>query len=119
MEVAIVYFLFRPIFTAKSLIFPYAVHPFDICKVYPETWKKLKIAYFVVDIIAESIVTHKLLRKLTTRNQKKEKYDFLEDFSENNEICLTVGTNENSELVKIQEKGLYQNIFINSAANAH
>jgi len=37
----------KPVFEAQNLIFPYAIHPFDICAKYPEMWKSLKIIYII------------------------------------------------------------------------
>ena len=44
---AIKVYLFSPIYYAESVIFPYAITPFDICKEYPEFWLKLKYYYIL------------------------------------------------------------------------
>ena len=49
-------FLFLPILTTNSLIFPYALTPFDICTTYPDTWNLLKLLYFISFILAYLIV---------------------------------------------------------------
>ncbi|MGN1301196.1 MAG: hypothetical protein ACI4U9_01525, partial [Clostridia bacterium] len=45
----LLYFLiikfFTPIFEATSLIFPYAVHPFDICLEIPKGWFYIKLFF--------------------------------------------------------------------------
>ena len=38
--------IFKPIFTAKNLIFPYSINKFDIVTEYPLTWKYIKILYW-------------------------------------------------------------------------
>jgi hypothetical protein len=48
--------IFLPILSANSLIFPYAITPFDIAKNYPDTWHILKILYFLCFIVAYLIV---------------------------------------------------------------
>ena len=45
----LIYFLiinfFNPIFEATSLIFPYAIHPFDICTKIPTAWFYIKLSF--------------------------------------------------------------------------
>ena len=107
---AIIYF-FRPIFMAKNLIFPYAVHPFDICTLYPETWKKIKIIYIIMFLISYNIFLNKFFRIILKKfpkkiNQKQKNVKIKSNLS------LVVGTTDNNEIIKIEENGLYQNIFI-------
>lgn len=108
------YLIFRPIFCAKKIIFPYAIHPFDICKVYPYTWKTLKKAYVICFVIIYNIFLIKILKKFKIKIKKSEniRKEILDEYELNDEICLIVGTNDRNEYIKISEKGLYQNIFI-------
>lgn len=74
----ILFNVFKPIFTANSLIFPYAVHPFDIAKVYPETWNLLKKLYFISSFFSFFILFNKLFSILysifpKSKQLKKEK----------------------------------------------
>jgi len=108
----LIYLTYKPIFCAKNVIFPYAIHPFDICEVYPNTWRLIKKAYIISFIISYSILFNKIIKKIKFKTKKKIKYDFLDDYKIKKEICLNVGTNEKGENVTISEKGLYQNIFI-------
>ena len=110
--VAFIYLVFMPIFYAKSLIFPYAVHPFDICKVYPKIWLLIKRLYIITFIISYSILLIKILKKFKSKYVENNNTSVIEDYKLNNEINLVVGTNTKNEYVKISEKGLYQNIFI-------
>ena len=110
--VAFIYLVFMPIFYAKSLIFPYAVHPFDICKVYPKIWLLIKRLYIITFIISYSILLIKILKKFKSKYVENNNTSVIEDYELNNEINLVVGTNTKNEYVKISEKGLYQNIFI-------
>ena len=110
--VAFIYLVFMPIFYAKSLIFPYAVHPFDICKVYPKIWLLIKRLYIITFIISYSILLIKILKKFKSKYVENNNTSVIEDYKLNNEINLVVGTNAKNEYVKISEKGLYQNIFI-------
>lgn len=110
--VAFIYLVFMPIFYAKSLIFPYAIHPFDICKVYPKIWLLIKRLYIITFIISYSILLIKILKTFKSKYVKNTNTSVIEDYKLNNEINLVVGTNAKNEYVKISEKGLYQNIFI-------
>ncbi len=96
---------------AKNLIFPYAVHPFDICTLYPETWKKIKIIYIIMFLISYNIFLNKFFRIILKKfpkkiNQKQKNVKIKSNLS------LVVGTTDNNEIIKIEENGLYQNIFI-------
>lgn len=108
------YIVFRPIFRAQKIIFPYAIHQFDICKVYPDTWENLKKAYVICFIIVYNILLIKILKKFKINNTKIKniKNDILNEYKSNDELYLTVGTSIKNEYVKISERGLYQNIFI-------
>ena len=106
----IIFLIFKPIFTAESLIFPYAVHPFDICKLYPDTWNLLKKAYIILFLISYNIFLIKLFRKFYRPIQKipkKKQINIVES-----PLKLIIGTTDNNELIEISEQGLYQNIFI-------
>ena len=110
MGVLTMYLVFRPIFCAQNLMFPYAIHPFDICQIYPNTWKMLKVTYWVAFILAYSIFVRKVLKKWKFCPKKAQKQVFLEDPKDM--IFLTVGINDYQEYIKMNEKGLYQNILI-------
>ena len=56
-------FLFLPILTTDSLIFPYALNPFDICKLYPDTWYIIKILYFCSFILCYLIIYIYIINK--------------------------------------------------------
>ena len=106
-----IYFLFKPIFNAKSFIFPYAIHQFDIIKRYPNIWINIKNVYIVSFMISYSIVLTKIIKKINPKNSKKSTKK-LENNITNEEFSLLDGIDDNNEFVKISEKGLYQNIFI-------
>ena len=96
--VAFIYLVFMPIFYAKSLIFPYAVHPFDICKVYPKIWLLIKRLYIITFIISYSILLIKILKKFKSKYVENNNTSVIEDYKLNNEINL-------AELDKVQ--GIY------------
>ena len=107
----IIFLIFKPIFTAESLIFPYAVHPFDICKLYPETWTLLKKAYVILFLISYNICLIKIFRKFYKPSRKISKIANTINKIES-PLKLIIGTTDDNELIEISEQGLYQNIFI-------
>ena len=115
-SLSITLFLFSPIFKANSLIFPYAIHEFDICKLYPDIWIIIKRTYVIISFISYSLLIFKVLiknkaqiYKLKISNSRKN-----ENLKTNNNgiLNLIVGIDENNNIVNIEENGLYQNILI-------
>jgi hypothetical protein len=125
------FFFFEPIFSAEHLIFPYAIHPFDICSVYPDTWKAIKTAYIITFLCCYSIlhfnissfIQKKFLFKKSkkSKNSKKIKtsnisiptfnYKFCSkrikkdtNLDENYSLKLLVGLDENENPIYINEK---------------
>ncbi len=108
----IVYSTFKPILTADFLLFPYAIHPFDIVSVYPNTWILLKKIYFLTFLFSYFILFNKLFNSIylkIPRTNKKQIY--LEKSKSSDELSILIGFSENKP-VFINEKGLYQNILI-------
>lgn len=106
-----IFIIFKPIFYAKHLIFPYAINPFDIVTVYPETWTSLKEFYILSFTISYLIIYTKIsssfrinkFKNIPPQNSKKNIAE--------NEVYLLVGYNNNQPIF-ITEKGLYQNILV-------
>jgi hypothetical protein len=104
----LVLFIFKPIFEATSLIFPYAIHPFDIVKLYPNTWILIKKFYIISFIVSYIILFHKFSYLLKFPNKTKKNQNLL---NPGNELSLLIGMS-NDLPICIPEKGLYQNILI-------
>lgn len=113
----LIYFLiinyFNPIFEATSLIFPYAVHPFDICLKIPLAWFYIKLIFKItlifnlltfINSFSSFLFPNKIkLKNKTHRKIKKEQKD----------LSLYVGNNyKDNTPIHINEKGLYQNILV-------
>lgn len=108
----IIYHIFKPIFTANHLIFPYAIHPFDIVSVYPNTWILLKKIYFLTFLFSYFILFNKIFNLISLKIPKpSKKILYLEKTKSSNELSLLVGFSDNIPIF-INEKGLYQNILI-------
>ena len=107
----IIFTTFKNIFEAKYLLFPYALHPFDIVSLYPDTWILLKKLYIISFSISYIILYNKfsnlIYSKFSTNKQKTNPISLLETSS----LSLFVGISNNIPIF-ISEKGLYQNILI-------
>ncbi len=109
--------VFYPIFTANSLIFPYAIHPFDIVAVYPDTWNFIKKFYLFTFVISYFILFNKFFNILSLNFEKFSKKMISvkkrssSEKKYNEEISLLIGIAKDGP-VFISEKGLYQNILI-------
>ena len=105
--------IFYPILNSSDLIFPYAIHKFNIVKEYPVVWKSLKISYYISSYISILIMVNLLLSfkkgKIFKHNKKKETIQKNEESG----LFLFVGNNASTqEKVYMPEKSLYQNILI-------
>ena len=102
-----------PLFNASSIIFPFAIHPFDICTKYPILWTNIKKIYFIFSILSyffvfNHILSH-LLIKININFTRKSKNK--SSLAQNN-LSLIIGTDCNEDIISIPEKSLYQNILI-------
>ena len=108
-------YIFNPIYTAKNVIIPYAIHPFNISTEHPIWWKNIKLIFCISHIIANTIIANtiystiirKIVKKTISKNNKKENIQ-----QNSNQLAIYVGKNESNQLIYIPEKGLYQNILI-------
>lgn len=103
--------IFNPIFNATTLIFPYAIYPFDIVSVYPDTWILLKKLYLLFYSFSYFIFFNKIFNCFYHKIPKLNNSKKLSLPETQNEISLLIGKCNNVP-VFISEKGLYQNILI-------
>ena len=113
----LIFIIFEPIFNAKNLIFPYAIHPFDIVSVYPDTWILLKKFYFFSFFISYSILFYRIFNLIYIHYPPKIKKEKIFLIKNTSELSLFIGLNTNQP-VFISEKGLYQNILITGTIGA-
>ena len=104
---SIFYYMFSPVLNASSLVFPYAIHPFDIVSTYPDTWAKIKFYYFVSLFVSYSIIYFNLTKnfKLSFKNP------IVSNKSKKTGLNLLVGL-YNKEPIYLSERGLFQNILV-------
>ena len=112
----IIYSIFKPIIFAQSLIFPYAINPFDIISLYPQTWKFIIRYFFISASFTFIIIYFSTLKSLYKSNQNSLKSSNYLYTPKPNELSLKIGTfldsNNNLQTIYIPEKGLFQNILI-------
>ena len=106
--------IFSPIYFTKHLIFPYALHPFDLCTDTKNFWTIFKILYFLFYIISSiiisnSIYTQKELKKIniTSKNSKKITNSLI-----NSDLNLLIGYDQYNNPIYLCEKSLFQNMLI-------
>ena len=103
-----------PIFTATTLIIPYSVSQYDICKESPAAWMYIKISYILSYCFSSLIIANSIynlfIKKYVPQKPNKQQS---KDTSAADEISLYVGNSSiTEEKFYIPEKGLYQNILI-------
>lgn len=79
-----------PILTATSLIFPFAITPFDICKEYPDTWILIKKLYWISFFLSYIIIYNFIYNSIEKyhKNRKKLLKEQKENISQNSDLKL-------------------------------
>ena len=97
------------VFKATSIIFPYGLTPFDICKKNIVFWNYIKlfyiISYFSSSIIVSNLIFNLFFNKVSFEKNTSSKENL-------SELSLFIGNNEKQEKIIINEYGLYQNFLI-------
>lgn len=102
---------FNSIFSAKSLIFPYVVHPFDLCTKIPLAWYYIKLI-FKISITFNLIIILNSVFSYFFPNKKKNQIKHIKK-PKGTKLSLFVGNSAVKNIpVYINEKGLYQNILV-------
>ena len=104
--------IFFPIYITKHLIFPYSIHPFDLCIEKNNLWIIFKILFFFFYLISSIIISNlvftlKISNKKITKNTNKITNSLV-----NSDLNLLIGYTENNIPIYLCEKSLYQNILI-------
>ena len=109
----IVLFIFKPIFTATNLMFPYSLSKFDIIVEYPIVWKYIKIMYLINCFITIYLTIYSFTKFIRTIKIKIPKKINAENNFLDSNFSLLLGTSDKtSQNIYLQEKGLYQNILV-------
>lgn len=98
-------FFFLPILSTNSLIFPYAITPFDICKTYPDIWKLLKLLYFICFFLSYLIIySYIAINILKHKPHKKISNNLDLNIFDISKVHLKIGETENHTICYIGEK---------------
>lgn len=65
--------IFYQIYLSDNIIISFAVHPFNICEKFPETWQALKIAYIPTTFISSLICINLIYSSFFTKPKIKSK----------------------------------------------
>lgn len=135
----IIYIYLYDILNAKSLIFPYAIHPYDIIKENPDTWKNiikyfwystyiLCIVFLLSNIYKKYTIHKKTIKQsangkffndniinMDKKQQKEienENLNVINNIAMQKELQLILGFNKFGKIIYLGEKALNQNILI-------
>ncbi len=101
---------FKPIYIAETIIFPYAINPFNICEEQPFLWNIIKFLSITFCLFSEFIISFWFSQKIFLKKVKEKKIE--ENFISPNTLSLLIGLNNEHHFITIPEKSLYQNILI-------
>ena len=106
--------IFFPIYTTKRLIFPYAIHPFNLCTESHNLWIITKILFFIFYLITSVIISNLIYNKyhLNKKNNTIIKHQKQTNSLINSDLNLLIGYNENNIPIYLCEKSLFQSILI-------
>ena len=105
----IIFKIFFSVFTANEIIITYGIHPFNICEKNLKLWIFFKFAFVFTYIFSNFIIFYFTFSKIFHTSKKKSHRKTIKN---NYDLTLNIGFNKNSELIKIPEKSLYQNILV-------
>ena len=101
---------FNSILSAKTLLFPYAIHPFDLCKKIPLAWHYIKLI-FRISLAFNFIVFFNSSFSFVFPNKKEIKLKRIKK-TKPTDLTLLVGKKTNKLPFFINKKGLFQNILV-------
>ena len=110
---SIILSIFKPVLFAKSLIFPYALNPFDIVNLYPKTWKLIQKLFLITTSYTFSLIYIQIIKNVHTSKKQKNSEKLISEFSyTKSNLSIKIGETINNDPIYISEKGLFQNILI-------
>lgn len=109
-------FIFKSILLSKTVIFKFAIHPFNICEKYLTLWNIIKILFVFNSFFSYFILYKKVLKIYYTifYSKKTQKNQHTKQTINNNptNLHLNIGYDSKNNLISLPEKSLYQNILI-------
>ena len=99
--------IFYPVYTSNNIIISFAVHPFNICEKFPDTWLKIKLIYILFAFISSIIYINYIYSFLFSK-----KNTFSKSITNSDDLSLFIAKDSNGENIILPEKSLYQNILV-------
>lgn len=106
---AIYILLFYNIYTSDTIIISFAVHPFNICEKYPETWLKLKLLYILISTLSSLICINLIYNSIFSKKISNKPYNTKVS---PNSLSIFVANDSFGNPIILPEASLYQNILI-------
>lgn len=106
--------IFHSVLCDSSVLFPYAIHPFDIANLYPATWRKIKYLFLLSCSISFFLIVNQTINFINTNYKGIPKLKKLKKFQQKEKKCnlsILIGLDNNIPCF-LPEFGLYQNILI-------
>ena len=105
--------IFKPIFNARELIFPYAITKFDMISKFPKVWFYIKLIYCISCFFNIFLAVNSIYKFFLIKKSNKENINKIETNINFENFKLFLGNNTvTKNKIYIPEKGLYQNILI-------
>lgn len=102
--------ILNPVFTAKEVIIPYGLKPFDICQKNARLWYDIKIIYWITFIFSDLVISNFIFLQIPEKNKKVIN---TQNNLEKEKLELLIGYDTDSkERIYLPESGLYQNFLI-------
>ena len=102
--------IFKPIYLADTVLFPYAIHPFNLCEEQPILWNIIKVTSLIFFLFSHFTIYFSISQKIFFQKVKKDKNEKSPMVSHT--LSLFLGYNNLHDMITIPEKSLYQNILI-------
>ena len=106
--------IFGSVLYGNSILFPYALHPFDIACLYPTTWKKIKFLFLLSCSFSFFLIVNQTFNFISTNYKGIPKLKIRRKTELEEKKCdlsILIGLYNNIPYY-LPEFGLYQNILI-------
>lgn len=106
------YYAFLPIYTSHAIFISFALHPFNICEKYPDSWIMIKKLFIIFSFSANIIVLNVIYSSISSGFSKKCPTSSPNNAPPPSDFYMRIGENSQGEVIYLPDKGLFQNILI-------
>ena len=107
----LIFFIFKSILISDTVIFRFAVHPFNIVKEQPTIWNIIRFLFIFDNLFSNYILIYFSVSKII----HPKKILLTNNSISKDDLSLCIGFDSKNTLIQIPEKSLYQNILITGA----